>query len=331
MSISIWNHTVYKQYKAWLDRGCPKDEKVIKLWIEDKQITSIPPEIGLLQNLSQLLLSENQLTSIPSEIGRLQNLTELTIHNNQLTSIPPEIGQLQNLTELWLYNNQLTSIPPEIGQLKNLKTLLLTDNPLEQIPLNVTRLLQRQRVISRGVYVDTQSVHNSSIQKTLKESILRLLKEKLTEKDIIPLILSDPVLSPFAKESLIEYSKDESIHTVLNVSFSDILLLVWNRILISPHSDEIKAVLNTEMSDAECKCFTGRISRLVNCLNGFDELVEVKISDNEQIGNVISLIKTRLEEKNEYTPEKHKEQARERLRELHAADEEIDIWLSYIE
>ena len=202
---------------------------------------------------------------------------------------------------------------------------------MEYVPLNVTRRLQRQKVVARGVYSDTQSVHNSTIQESLKESILRLLRERNAEKNIIPLILSDSALSPFTKESLIEYSKDETIHSVLNLTFSDVLLLVWNRILVSPHSDEIKAVLNTEMKDAECKCFTGRISRLVNCLNGFDQLVVVKISDSEQIGNVISVIKTRLEERNEYAAERHKEEARERLRELQVSEEEIEVWLSYIE
>ena len=344
----------YVEYKAWLDNGCPKNNDVQKLWLHDNQLTAIPPEIGQLQNLTELSLDINQLTSIPPEIGQLQNLTQLWLSNNglatippeigqlqnlvrlglddnQLTTIPPEIGQLQNLTGLWLSDNRLTSIPPEIGELRNLTYLVLNNNPIEHIPLNITRLLQRQRVVNRGIYNDAQSVHNSSIQTTLRESILRLLKERNTETDIIRLILSDSVLSSFTKESLIEYSKDESVHTALNLTFSDVLLLVWNRILVSPHSDEIKAVLNTEMRDAECKCFTGRISRLVNCLNGFDELVVVKISDNEQIGNVISLIKTQLEEKNEYTVERHKSEARERLRELQVGEEEIEVWLAYIE
>jgi len=92
-----------------------------------------------------------------------------------------------------------------------------------------------------------------------------------------------------------------------------------------------KNVLNTEMVDAECKCFTGRISRLVNCLNGFDDLVNIKISENEQIGTIIALIKIQLEAKNEYTVEKHKEEARKRLRELKIGEEEIEAWLSYVE
>ena len=243
----------------------------------------------------------------------------------------PGCPEDETVTELELYNNNLTSIPPEIGQLRNLTDISLENNPIEHIPLNVARILERQRRVLQGVYADTQSVHNSTIQQTLRESMMRLLSEKITEKDVIPLVLSDSILTPFTKESLVEYSRDDSIHTGLNVTFLAVLVVVWNRIMISPHADEIKAVLNTEMTDAECKCFTGRISRLVNCLNGFDELVVIKISDNEQIGNVISIIKTKLEEANEYTVERHKAEAGKRLQELGVKDEEIAIWLAFIE
>ena len=37
------------------------------------------------------------------------------------------------------------------------------------------------------------------------------------------------------------------------------------------------------MLDSECKCFTGRITRLINCQNGFSDLVKINISDNQQI------------------------------------------------
>ena len=343
----------YKEYKAWLDSGCPENDTVTSIWLwldlasippeigklhnlthlslDHNGLTSIPPEIGQLHNLTNLSLYRNNLTSIPSEIGQLHNLTHFWIDNNNLTSIPPELGQLVNLTTLWLSNNNLTSIPPELGQLRNLSSLSIRNNPIEHIPLNVTRLLERQRLVGQGIYNDTQSVHNSTIQRTLRESMMRLLSEKISEKDVIPLILSDSVLTPFTKQSLVEYSRDESVHTELNLTFSDTLAVVWNRIMVSPHSSEIKSVLNAEMRDAECKCFTGRISRLVNCLNGFDPLVVIKIADNEQIGIVISLVKTQLEETNEYTVERHKVEAEKRLRELGLKEEEIQVWLGYIE
>jgi len=39
------------------------------------------------------------------------------------------------------------------------------------------------------------------------------------------------------------------------------------------------------------KCFSGRLSRLVNCLNDFDDRVFIKISDKWEILNVIIRIR----------------------------------------
>jgi hypothetical protein len=52
------------------------------------------------------------------------------------------------------------------------------------------------------------------------------------------------------------------------------------------------------------------MSRLINCLNGYTDKVEIKISDTDQIGYVISSIQNELENSGEYTIEKHKEMAK---------------------
>jgi hypothetical protein len=85
------------------------------------------------------------------------------------------------------------------------------------------------------------------------------------------------------------------------------------------------------MKDSEFKCFTGRVSRLVNCLSRFDELVEVKISDSEQIGNVIAVVGENLKKEKIYSTEKHVEIARVELNERGYKEEEIVEWLNYIE
>ena len=122
-----------------------------ELVLYGNQLTGeIPPELGGLSNLTLLHLGLNQLTGeIPPELGGLSNLTVLGLHLNQLTGeIPPELGRLSNLTGLWLYGNQLTGeIPPELGGLSNLTYLALDGNGLTgEIPpelgglSNLTRL-----------------------------------------------------------------------------------------------------------------------------------------------------------------------------------------------
>jgi hypothetical protein len=90
-------------------------------------------------------------------------------------------------------------------------------------------------------------------------------------------------------------------------------------------------VLNIEMDESVCKCFTGRISRLVNCLNGFDPLVSINVSESEQISQIIILIRNQLYQTNSYSIIVHKQLVEERLKELNYSNDMIDVWIQNIE
>ena len=83
------------------------------------------------------------------------------------------------------------------------------------------------------------------------------------------------------------------------------------------------------MKDTICKCFTGRMSRIINCLNGFSELVQIEIKDETQIGNIIVLVRNRLMDN--YSIEKHKEEVIIELEERGYSNDIIEEWVSYIE
>jgi internalin A len=119
-------------------------DKVTKLDLSFKGLTTLPPEIGQLANLQTLYLYNNQLSSLPPEFGQLTNLQTLQLNRNQLSSLPPEIGQLTNLQTLYLGSNQLSSLPPEFGQLTNLQTLQLNRNQLSSLPPEFGQLTNLQ-------------------------------------------------------------------------------------------------------------------------------------------------------------------------------------------
>ena len=321
------------------------------LFLSSNKLSSLPKSFGQLVNLRVLHLSHNELSSLPESFGQLVNIRELYLYNNELSSLPEWFSQLVNLHILYLYNNNLSSLPDSFEQLVNIRTLdlqfnkltsiapclgnlpqleyfLYIGNPIEHIPANVLRMIDRTKTV-QGVYRDTQSVHNSSIQKSLLDSVNRLLQIPLIEKEVIVLILQDPILTEDTKACLVEYSDDTSVHTILNLTFLEMLVVVWNRIMRLDSMDEIKKTLNTEMQDAECKCFTGRISRLVNCLTGYDDLVVVQIDDNEQIGTVIESIRTRLGEN--YNVTEHRQISIRELAERGYSQEVILEWVGYIE
>jgi len=83
------------------------------LQLQNNQLTgTIPPSIGNLLNLGQLLLGDNKLTgTIPPTIVDLTQLNTLELQDNQLSgSIPLLFANLVNLQTLYLYNNSFTCI-----------------------------------------------------------------------------------------------------------------------------------------------------------------------------------------------------------------------------
>jgi len=214
--------------------------------------------------------------------------------------------------------------------LVNLTTLQYENNLINHIPPNLVRRLNRFKN-GQNIYNDGQNVHNHNIQESIRKSVNNILEIKPIITDTTDLILNDTILTNETKEILMEYKNSKEIYSALNITFEELLLYVFNRIEINEHKDEIKQVLNVEMIDSVCKCFTGRMSRLINCLNGFDSLVNIQIADNEQIAQVIEVVRVGLEKENKYEIRLHKELVREQLIERNYDDAVIKEWISHIE
>jgi len=309
---------------------------LLGIFCSNNQLTSLPESIGLCINLTYLYCWDNNLTSLPESIGNLTNLTDLYCPNNSLTVLPESIGNLTNLTDLWCHNNNLTTLPAELGNCRRLRICNYSNNPIEFIPINVQRLLNHTKN-HQNIYDDNQNVHNHKIQQSIVKSVYNLLNDPLSlvrqlfvKNNTLNTIINSS-LSNKTKSALIEYSEDVSVHTVLNISFKELLDYVWQRIENHRDKENILRILEEEMSDAECKCFTGRMSRLVNCLNGFYDDIKIEIGEKEQIGNIIILIKDKLIAEGQYTVTVHKEQVKAALKEREYSDDQINMWIEYIE
>ncbi|KAG4936836.1 hypothetical protein JHK82_051057 [Glycine max] len=102
---------------------------------------SIPPQIGVLSQLTHLGLGVNNLSGpIPSTIGNLTKLTKLSLRSNKLSGpIPSTIGNLTKLSTLALFSNKLSgNIPIELNKLSNLKILSFSyNNFIGPLPHNI--------------------------------------------------------------------------------------------------------------------------------------------------------------------------------------------------
>ena len=295
-----WNKN---DYNKWISEGNPINTTVTELQISFNNLTTIIP-VNNLPNLQKLDCSSNRIVDIQGL--QLPNLQELDCFQNQITNL-----------SFW-------------HPMPYLQYIGYSENPIEYIAPNIQRLLNRSKQ-QQNVYTDSQNVHNHHIQESIRNSIRQVMAIQPTITNLSDFIIQDEDLTGLTKSLLLDYMTDETIHSTLDISFSELLLNVMSLIETNEHKKEIKTILNQEMNDAQCKCYTGRMSRLVNCLNGYTDCVQIQISDAEQIGYVIQLVRQELETSNKYSVEKHKELVRKELFDRHYSESVITEWVDYIE
>jgi Leucine-rich repeat (LRR) protein len=325
---------------------------LIDLDLSCNDLTVIQPEICNLKNLLYFSISNNKLTELPKEICNLTRLESLSVSFNNLTELPIEIANLNNLRCLDLYKNELTQLSKEICNLRQLNTLFIGNNKLTELPLEIINLRALSAfnyinnplenllnpIINRfifyinnkpddnTIYDDQQNVHLSSIQQSIKDSILNLMKNYNSDYELN--YLNNPILTPKTKESLVEYSNFPDVHMILNITFEELLKAVFIEIdtFMSEDYKSILEILNQEMDDSMCMCFTGRISRLVNCLNGFSDKVYIKIGTNEEISNIIIVLRNKIFDLDEL-----KKAIDNEMTERGYTRTVIEEWLQYVE
>ncbi|CAO3692031.1 unnamed protein product [Rhizopus stolonifer] len=110
------NETPYDIVRRVVDKVI--DNGIEKVDLGHIGLNEIPKEVGDLAYVTVLrkdivktaslqlyFLRNNQLTSIPPDIALLENLVELSLGNNQLKTLPSELKRLPKLTTLSLFPN----------------------------------------------------------------------------------------------------------------------------------------------------------------------------------------------------------------------------------
>jgi Leucine-rich repeat (LRR) protein len=299
------------------------------LTLDSNKITKIKGLDNLI-NLQYLTFHSNQITEIKG-LDNLVNLQYLYLNYNQITEIKGlELDNLVNLKLLNLNSNKITELPLSLCNFRNINKIFYANNPIEYIPLPVQRWLDRlnRRITTNNmVYNDNQNIHNHHIQNSFRNSLNNILKDKqLLDFAIIKQqILENNILTEQSKREILNYCDDKTTHSILLITYSDLLIYVWSRIIASANADEILPVLNQEISDGICMCFTGRLTRLLNTLVGFYDDIELQITDSEQITNIIMGLKNKFPSGDQLKEEVKKELLDRQYNELI-----INEWISYI-
>lgn len=136
-----------------------------ELYLNNNYFEHVPETIfqAMYQTLKVLKLESNQLTQVPHEMKLLENLELLNLNSNKISIFPNFEINLFNLTELYLSKNQIHELTSDIGLLKNLRKLTLDSNKLQTLPETLYNL----------VYLEYLDISNNKIVK-LSNKICRL-------------------------------------------------------------------------------------------------------------------------------------------------------------
>ena len=128
---------------------------------------------------------------------------------------------------------------------------------------------------------DNQNVHRSSIQNATNISIQQIMEKPLREN--LHTFLEIQVAFhkfPYWLSVMDELQKDISVREVIGFGFSykDVLDHIWSIITTHVHKDELIVRLYQEISDGYGMCPNGKICRLINVLQGYDDSIIQSVS-----------------------------------------------------
>ena len=103
---------------------------LIKLDLSFNEMKTVPPDVGLLNDLQIFKCRHNELRDLSPEFWGCLKLRHLDLAQNKLSMLDSRIGQLTDLRELLVFENSLSRIPESLGGLQLLQVLDVSRNKL---------------------------------------------------------------------------------------------------------------------------------------------------------------------------------------------------------
>lgn len=166
-------------------------KNLMKLWLSNNSLSSLPVELKELTHLTSIWLSNNLFETFPTSLP--ENIKHIYIDNNsiesikgienypiletlkidccKLNSITNEIGECVNLITLEAHKNFITTISNCIGNLSKLKTLSLHSNQITELPNEIGYLKEVSYCSLHFNYICTLPSSISNLSKLLRMSL----------------------------------------------------------------------------------------------------------------------------------------------------------------
>lgn len=259
---------------------------IVKLWLSNNSLSSLPVELKELQFLTSLWLSYNMFETIPCTLPKnikniyidnnsivslqgIENYTlleTLTVNCCKLSSITDEIGECINLVTLEAHKNYISIISPCIGKLSKLKTLSLHSNQITELPEEIGCLkeLSYLSLHFNNIYNLPSSICHLS-------SILRISLHNNCISDVSSLLLTNLLVISLFRNNLKEIPENVCENLINCQKFA----IQQNEIIMLPKTIKYMKSLDTLW------LFDNKLSSLPDELNELPKLECIWVYENE--------------------------------------------------
>lgn len=296
-------------------------------------------------NIESLEIDGNLISTFHIDITKSQKLNNINIRNNQLTELPECARDMllsinQKGDYIWNYTMRRHGCHYSRNLTFNNNpffTNFFNDNPppsgafymLEDYFCGCLRGVKHKYIIpikKISVYYDHQNVHDKHVQNTMEKSVVKFVekyKDNIKDKAIV--YINNSPLSYDIKKLLTKKYNENTYYSNIKLTYGLILDHVINFIEQNEHKDELYKILEMDITDAIGKCSIGLLGRTINVVNGFDDSVNINISINDQVNNMIVMLKTKYKD-----IEKVKSEFRKEIEEREI-DKSYLEWAEFIE
>jgi len=154
----------------------------------------------------------------------------------------------------------------------------------------------------KTIYTHKEQVHTTSVEITMKDSFLALKKKwenKTFDQTEMKVLLSKLGVSDETIKVFFEHLSDEIIIPFLDCpDIFSAFIYIFPEMYHSEHRDEILKIFveTIEGEEYRLKCSNGKVSKLINCLSGFSDLVDIRISSDDHIKGILGGIMTKFQQ-----------------------------------
>lgn len=129
---------------------------------------------------------------------------------------------------------------------------------------------------------DTQNVHRSSVQTATQKAVEKIMTRPVAEGQETLVEITDAFMKKrwsdvTARDNIIcEMTNDYFNTMAFSISYGNVLDRVWTFIRSHEHKATLEVRLAQELIDGRKMCSNGKMARLINTLQGFDDTLDVE-------------------------------------------------------